>query len=159
MKRMIATAFFAVALTGTARADPAEDAARARNRATVERFFALPIGEERLALYAEDAVKELVASDWRWVGRAALAANTEGNAKMFPEWHWFDVRIDATTNPNRFWVEADGSGRHVIAPGSQPVPYGAHYVLQIDLRDGKIVRMREFRVPVERECKTLSPSC
>jgi len=139
--------------------DAQADAVRAKNRATVERFFQLPIGPERGALYTDDGIKELVAVDWKWEGKAALDANTNGNMGMFPEWKWFDVRIDGTTNPNKFWVEADGSGKHAIAPGSTPVPFGAHYVMSFEMRDGKIYRMREFRVPVERECKTLSITC
>lgn len=161
---ILALAGIAPAMTQAATPDsPASnsqvEALRAKNRATVERFFQLPIGNERAALYADDGVKELVEVDWKWEGKAAIQANTEGNVAMFPGWRWFDTRIDATTDPNKFWVETDGAGKHVIAPGSNPVPNGAHYVISFEMRDGKIARMREFRIPVKRECQTLALTC
>jgi phenazine biosynthesis protein len=122
---------------------------RSANRAAVDRFFELPIGDERLELYADDAVKELVTMGLRWAGEDALKANTGQNADWFPEWTWSNVQVWGTEDPETFWVECDGAGRKVFAAGSDPLPIGNHYVFHIRARDGRIALLREFGFKIE----------
>ena len=122
---------------------------RRANRATVERFFQLPIGDERLELYADDGVKELVTMGLRWTGKAALKANTDQNVEWFPEWTWSNVEVWETEDPENFWVECDGSGRKVFAAGADPLPIGNHYIFNIRAGAGKITLLREFGIRVE----------
>lgn len=116
---------------------------RARNRATVARFFELPIGAERARLYAADGVKQLPALGIQWPGLAAQLSNNEQNRARYPGWAWSDVAIWNTDDPTVFWVEANGA----TAPGAQPA-WASHYIVQLVVRGGRIVLLREFGSPV-----------
>ena len=129
----------------TATAAVAQEAERRANRAAVGRFFELPIGDERLELYAADAVKELVTMGLRWAGKAALKGNTD----QFPEWRWSNVEVWETEDPGNFWVECDGAGAKVFAAGADPRPIGSHYIFNIRASGGKITLLREFGIKVE----------
>ncbi|MCC7463570.1 MAG: PhzA/PhzB family protein [Gammaproteobacteria bacterium] len=115
----------------------------ARNRATVQRFFQLPIGEERARLYADDGVKQLPGLGIQWPGLDAQLKNNAQNRDRYPGWAWSDVVIWNTDDPTVFWVEASGA----TAPGAQPA-YANHYVLQFVVRGGRIALMREFGAPL-----------
>ncbi|MFO1400854.1 MAG: PhzA/PhzB family protein [Steroidobacteraceae bacterium] len=116
---------------------------RAGNRATVVRFFALPIGAGRARLYATDGVKQLPALGIQWPGLDAQLRNNEQNRGRYPGWKWSDVVIWNTDDPTVFWVEASGA----TAPGAEPA-YANHYVMQFVVRGGRIVLFREFGAPV-----------
>jgi ketosteroid isomerase-like protein len=116
---------------------------RTTNRATVARFFALPIGAERAQLYATDGVKQLPALGIQWPGLDAQLKNNEQNRGRYPGWSWSEVVIWNTEDPTVFWVEANGA----TAPGAQPA-YANHYVMQFVVRGGRIVLFREFGTPV-----------
>lgn len=122
-------------------AAPGED--RALNRRTVERFFSLPIGEERARLYADDGLKQLPALGIQWPGLAAQLANNAQNAGRYPGWKWSGVQVWNTDDPTVFWVEASGA----TAPGAVPA-YANHYVIQLVVKGGRITLLREFGAPV-----------
>lgn len=116
---------------------------QARNRQTVERFFALPIGPERAGLFAPDGVKQIPAMGVQWAGAEAQLRNNAQNQGRYPGWRWYDVVVWNTEDPTVFWVEARGE----TAPGMEPA-YANHYVGQFIVRDGMIVLFREFATPV-----------
>ncbi len=116
---------------------------RARNHATVRRFFELPIGAERARLYARDGVKQLPGLGIQWPGIDAQFRNNEQNRGRYPGWAWSDVVIWNTDDPTVFWAEANGA----TAPGAQPA-YANHYVMQFVVRGGRIALFREFGSPV-----------
>jgi len=117
---------------------------RTTNRATVTRFFHLPIGPERAALYAADGVKEIPHMGIQWQGAGAQLKNNEQNQTLFPGWSWKNVVIWDTQDPTVFFVEADGN----TAPGATP-PSANHYVMQLVVKRGKIALFREFLVPLK----------
>jgi hypothetical protein len=116
---------------------------RATNRATVARFFELPIGAERARLYANDGVKQLAALGIQWQGLDGQLKNNAQNVGRYPGWKWSDVVIWNTDDPTVFWVEASGA----TAPSAKP-EYANHYVMQFVVRGGKIALFREFGTPV-----------
>jgi phenazine biosynthesis protein len=116
---------------------------RDSNRATVARFFELPIGEARARLYADDGVKQLPALGIQWPGLDGQLKNNMQNVGRYPGWKWSDVTIWNTDDPTVFWVEASGA----TAPGMKP-EYSNHYVMQFVVRGGKIRLFREFGAPV-----------
>lgn len=122
---------------------PTREEDRERNRRTVARFFDLPIGEERARLYADDGVKQLPALGIQWAGLDGQLKNNAQNVGRYPGWKWSDVTIWNTDDPAVFWVEANGA----TAPGARPA-YANHYVMQLVVRGGKIVLLREFGAPV-----------
>lgn len=117
---------------------------RARNKAVVERFFALPIGLERSRLYANNGVKEIPTFGIKWVGLDAHRRNNEQNQILFPGWTWKDVVIWETLDPTVFWVEAEGQ----TAAGALPASKN-HYTMQFIVSRGKIVLFREFASPLK----------
>jgi len=117
---------------------------RTYNRATVTRFFHLPIGPERAALYAADGVKEIPHMGIQWKGAEAQMKNNEQNQTLFPGWSWKNVVVWDTQDPTVFFVEADGN----TAPGATP-PSANHYVMQLVVKSGKIALFREFLVPLK----------
>ena len=123
------------------RGDESQD--RAKNRETVARFFALPIGDERAELYAAYGVKQIPAMGIQWTGLEAQHRNNEQNIELFPGWAWRNVQIWDTQDPSVFWVEADGS----TAPGAE-MPSSGHYLVQVVVKDRKIVLLCEFKTAV-----------
>jgi len=117
---------------------------RATNRATVSRFFELPIGPERARLYADDGVKQIPHMGIQWEGVEAQIKNNEQNQTLFRGWSWKNVVIWDTQDPTVFFVEADGS----TAPGATS-PSANHYVMQLVVKSGKIALFREFLVPMK----------
>jgi hypothetical protein len=117
---------------------------RAENRATVNRFFQLPIGPERAGLYAADGVKQIPHMGIQWQGAGAQLKNNEQNQTLFPGWSWKNVVIWDTQDPTVFFVEADGS----TAPGATPSSAN-HYVMQVVAKSGRIDLFREFLVPLK----------
>ncbi|MCC7462358.1 MAG: PhzA/PhzB family protein [Gammaproteobacteria bacterium] len=122
-------------------AAPGQD--RERNRGTIQRFFALPIGADRARLYARDGVKQIPAMGVQWRGMDNQLRNNEQNTKLFPGWAWNSVVIWDTQDPTVFWAEAEGA----TAPGATP-HWANHYVMQYVVEDGAIVLFREFGTPV-----------
>lgn len=114
-----------------------------RNRGIIERFFSLPIGEERAALYAPEGVKQIPAMGIQWEGLEAQRSNNEQNITLFPGWSWHDVRVWDTQDPSVFWVEADGT----TAPGAVPHSAG-HYLIQAVVVDEQLTLLREFKVSI-----------
>lgn len=127
---------------------------RKANRPVVEKFFQLPISDERVALYADDGLKELKftdvvgGKDIRWNGMAALKANTDFNKGMFPNLKWHNVHVWSTQDPNYYWVEADASWTRIPAPGADPMTTTRHYMISMQASDGKLTHQREFSVPM-----------
>lgn len=116
---------------------------REQNCKVVSRFFALPIGDKRAGLYASDGIKQIPAMGIQWAGLDAQHKNNDQNIELFPGWKWRDVQVWDTQDPSVFWVEADGS----TAPGAE-MPSSGHYIVQVVVKDQKIVLLREFKVPV-----------
>lgn len=125
---------------------PAGDTAkqdRAKNRAIVARFFQLPIGMERAALYGPEGVKQIPGMGAQWVGAEAQRKNNVQNQTLFPGWSWSKIVIWDTQDPTVFWVEAEGH----TGPGQTPA-FSNHYVNQFVVKNGKIVQFREFGTPL-----------
>ncbi len=67
--------------------------------------------------------------------------------KCFPDWEWYNVQIFTTDNPNHIWVECDGRGL-ICFLGYPQNYYKNHFIHSFELRDGLIVRNREFMNPI-----------
>ncbi len=126
-------------------ASAAAESQRARNRATVKKYFELSFGEERARLFADDGVKQVLSRGFQWEGMESHLQNNRENVAQFPGWKWSNTTIWDTQDPTVFWVEADGAT--VPPPGKEAV--SGHYVLQVVLKDGKIALYREFATTVK----------
>ena len=62
---------------------------------------------------------------------------------------WNIISIDGTQDPNKFWVEAIGSGEQQIAGCPEPTKYENHYVICFKMKDGLILEMREINNPLK----------
>jgi hypothetical protein len=125
---------------------------RRRHRAVVEDYMSRT-GTDRLTrylLFTEDGSGGLYTADTKEPvvsrGRDKLKAHGEWSLQIFPDWVWYNVEIFETQDPNRFWVECDGKGQ-ILFPDYPPGYYNNHFIHDFLLRDGKIVRQREFMNP------------
>lgn len=123
----------------------AAESERARNRATVKKYFELSFGEERARLFANDGVKQVLSRGWQWAGIEAHLQNNKENVAQFPGWKWSNTTIWDTQDPAVFWVEADGAT--TPPPGKEAVT--GHYIIQAVLKDGKIALYREFATTIK----------
>lgn len=133
---------------------PADQALRSRNRATVEQYMADIAGERRLQrhlLFAEDGSAGLMTTDTGnpiiMSGMDRLAKHGAWSLECLPDWVWYNIEVFETQDPNRFWVECDGKG-HIIFPAYGKRWYENHFLHYFLLRDGLIVEQREFMNPV-----------
>jgi len=129
------------------------NALRSKNRETVEEFFKLH-GDERARLFDENGCKELTyaangGEPQRWEGKSEVLKNFTANKTFFPTWHWQNITIDATQDPNKFWVEAYGSGEQKVGDCASPTKYENHYVFCFKMKDGLILEMREINNPLK----------
>ena len=123
------------------------EATRERNRQVVEQFFACDLKhpEQRLSLWGDDGVKEF---PWapenmlrtRWEGRAELTENAEHLARMLSGFAHTEVEVQATEDPELFWVTS------VAAPTSTKdgAPFPMRYIHMLRVRDGQVVLHREY---------------
>ncbi|UYA60775.1 Phenazine biosynthesis protein PhzB [Pectobacterium sp. F1-1] len=133
-----------------------EDANRAReiNRKTVSQYLSSTRGNARLKrheLFVEDGEGGLWTTE---TGEPIIICgikNLEKHAKWslecFPDWEWYNIKIFTTDNPDHVWVECDGRGL-IRFPGYPESYYENHFIHSFELRDGLIVRNREFMNPV-----------
>lgn len=119
-----------------------DDAVRSNGHAIAAKYFQLPFGDEQTSLFADDAVKEILGTGKQWTGRAALQSDADDSKDALPGWKWFNVQIWDTQDANFFWIEADGSGTRVPAPGADPMEYGGHFLFTIEIKGGKISHLR-----------------
>ncbi|MCY1017727.1 nuclear transport factor 2 family protein [Pyxidicoccus sp. MSG2] len=101
--------------------------------------------ERWLTLFAEDAVVEFPYATGakvpaRLVGKAAIRDYFSRTPDVFKDLRFRDVRRYATTDPDLAIGEAHGSA--TIATTS--LPYEQDYVFFVHLRDGAIIRYREY---------------
>lgn len=125
---------------------------RAKNKETVERFFKTH-GAARAELFTEDGAKEIpfpatYGKPWRWEGKAEVLKNFTSNISLFTNWTWSDMVVDETGDPNKFWVEAIGTGEQSVSDLGKPATYQNHYIFCFKMRDGLIAEMREFHNPL-----------
>jgi ketosteroid isomerase-like protein len=122
------------------------------HRRVVRRYFEVH-GEERMGLFAADAVKEIPfwsidGEPRRVVGAQALRENFLRNTVVFANWGWSELKLYDTQNADEFFVECRGSGAWRGAADGSARPYSNHYLMHFTLADGKIVRLREFMNPL-----------
>lgn len=125
---------------------------RRKNRAVVADYMSRK-GQNRLTryqLFTEDGSGGLWTTDTLEPivsrGRDKLKAHGAWSLRVFPDWEWINVEIFETQDPNRFWVECDGTGQ-ILFPGYPPGNYNNHFIHSFLLDDGKIVQNREFMNP------------
>ncbi len=126
---------------------------REKNRATVEEFFKR-YGEPRAELFDIDGAKEIVynangGASQCWKNKEEVLENFISNKSVFPKWAWNVISIDSTEDPNKFWVEANGSGEVMVAGKSEPSKYENHYFFCFEMKDGLILKMREIMNPLK----------
>lgn len=122
------------------------------NRAVVEDYMSRR-GEGRLTryqlftengsagLYTGDTMQPIVTT-----GLEKLKAHGAWSLSVFPDWIWYNIEIFETQDPNRFWVECDGTGK-ILFPDYPPGQYTNHFIHSFLLDNGKIVVQREFMNP------------
>ncbi|WP_322067019.1 PhzA/PhzB family protein [Burkholderia ubonensis] len=125
---------------------------RITNRSVVERYFESH-GLERLALFSDDAQKEIPfwSTDGQpriIKGREALKENFVRNTTRYANWTWRDVTIFDTQDPHQFFVECTGGGTWSPSQDVQPRPYSNHYLMHFRFENGKIAQFREFFNPL-----------
>lgn len=125
---------------------------RARNRATVEKYI-YARDEERLhryELFTEDGTGGLFTTETgnpiQGKGHEGLRMADEFNYSYFNGWHYSDVTIYETQDPNKFWVECTGSGI-IEFPAYEPTEYSNHYIHSFAMEDGLIKEYWEYMNP------------
>ena len=124
---------------------------RTANEALIHKYFATG-GEERLALFTEDGVKELgnvLNPDMpalRWEGKAMLRENFCGCAPIFYAWTWSKLDIYSTQNPDCFFIEAEGRGKQAV--NGQESDYMNRYIFKFTFQEGYIKEVVEYFNPV-----------
>lgn len=133
-----------------------EDASRVReiNRQVVSNYLSSTRGNARLKrheLFSEDGEGGLWTTESGEPIIISGIENLEKHAKWslecFPDWEWYNIKIFTTDNPDHVWVECDGRGL-IRFPGYPESYYENHFIHSFELRDGLIVRNREFMNPV-----------
>jgi ketosteroid isomerase-like protein len=130
------------------------DQLRKGHRRIVERYLHSGHGEDLLhrhELFCEDGISGLWTSDSGSPvfaqGRESIARYDLWSAEHFPDWQWHDIRIWQTDDPQQLWAECDGEGT-VVLPGHPAVHYANHFIYSFEMRDGLILREREFMNPI-----------
>ncbi|MFK0255119.1 PhzA/PhzB family protein [Streptomyces sp. NPDC090445] len=125
---------------------------RRRNRETVKAYMKAQ-GHDQLrrpALFTEDGSEGLWTTDTGEPliahGRQRLARQAAWIVSRFPDWHWDNVRIFETQDPDHFWVECDGRGT-ILYPGYPDGYYEDHFIFSFLLDHGKIRQGRAFTNP------------
>lgn len=98
-------------------------------------------------LFAEDAVLEspyAPGTPERKIGRAAIYNFIKNALTQMQDLRYSNIRVYPTTNPNLLWAEFHGEAI-AVATGRQ---YQQDYVLQLETREGKIVRYRTYSNPM-----------
>ena len=107
-----------------------------------------PAAHSYVDMLAEDGVVEfpyaIPGLPQRLEGRAALAAHLERIAGMIEFSHFADMVKHETSDPETVIIEFSGYGRSA-ASGE---PYEQRYVSVITMRDGYIVRYKDYWNPV-----------
>ena len=80
-------------------------------------------------------------------GIDALREHAKWSLQCFPDWKWTNRRVFVCDDPDVIWVECDGRGK-ICFPGYPEAQYENHFLHCFELRDGKIVRNREFMNPI-----------
>ncbi|MDX7998044.1 phenazine biosynthesis protein [Xenorhabdus sp. Reich] len=129
---------------------------REKNRKTVEKYLELTKGEARLKrheLFAKDAEGGLWTTETGEPiiirGIENLERHAHWSLQCFPDWEWYNINIFITDNPDHIWVECDGHGV-IRFPGYPERYYENHFIHSFELRDGFIIRNREFMNPINQ---------
>lgn len=90
---------------------------RSKNLETVKKYMAMTGSRlNRHKLFTDDCTSGLAYSETGGsmyvTGIENVAKMDEWNTRCFPDWKWENVKIYQTQDPNYFWVECDGSGKH-----------------------------------------------
>ncbi|WP_237386666.1 PhzA/PhzB family protein [Xenorhabdus sp. Sc-CR9] len=132
------------------------DQIREKNRKIVEKYLELTKGEARLKrheLFAEDAEGGLWTTETGEPiiirGIEKLERHAHWSLQCFPDWEWYNIKIFTTDNPNHIWVECDGHGV-IRFPNYPERYYENHFIHSFELRDGLIIRNREFMNPINQ---------
>lgn len=132
---------------------------RRRQRAVVEDYMNRK-GETRLTrylLFTEDGSAGLYTGDTEEPiisrGHEKLKAHGKWSLQIFPDWVWYNIEVFETQDPNRFWVECDGTGK-ICYPDYPEGQYQNHFIHAFEFQDGKIAIQREFHNPY-RQMKAL----
>ena len=135
--------------------DQATLALREKNLKTVEEYFSyrgLNRGAHRLKLWVDDdCLFELTftrdCKPMQFIGRAALEKKeSSSNVAMFPDWGFEVKDIHQTDDPNYLIAECIGKGV-LLQDGAEPSYYQNHYLIDFEMRDGKIKTLREVHNP------------
>lgn len=127
---------------------------RAQNYTVIERYLHSGHGEallQRHKLFCEDGISGLWTSDSGSPvfaqGRDSIAQYDIWSAEHFPDWQWHNIHIWQTDDINQLWAECDGEGT-LILPKHPPVHYRNHFIYSFEMRNGQILREREFMNPI-----------
>lgn len=128
------------------------------NRKAVEAYMALKgpdCIEERLALFAEDGMREICSTrsclPERTVGKAALRDKMLRVQRKWADFAYSNVTIYLTPDPEQFVVECDGAGLLKNPMFTEPHPYNNHFFFIFRVKDGRLKMMREFMNPMKLE--------
>jgi ketosteroid isomerase-like protein len=133
-------------------------ASQERNRRTVEEYMALKgpdLIEERLALFAEDGMRETCFTrsclPERTVGKRALHERMLRLRKKWADFSYSNVRIYGTPDPETLIVECDGRGLIKNPMFTSPHEYENHFFFLFVVKDARISLMKEFMNPMKLE--------
>jgi hypothetical protein len=130
------SAFAAPDKTG---AKATDDELRKKNQATVEKYF-ISSFVECVDLFVDDATQS----------KKDLMTEAIFNSKSFPDWKYSSFKVYSTRDPNKFFVEAAGSGTFYKNGDTKatPVKYSNTYIDVFIMQDGKIKSFEEHLDPL-----------
>lgn len=73
-------------------------------------------------------------------------------SSWYPDWSLHDGVVYSTDEPDIFFIECDGRGMKYDPRYSEPCYYRNHYILCINMVDGKIQGVREVFNPFKTTC-------
>jgi cyclohexanone monooxygenase len=128
------------------------DNSRKHNFRSVHRYMHTR-GQDRLTrhyLFVADGISGLWTTDTgkpiEIHGHESMASHAVWSLKCFPDWQWYNIRIHPCFDPNKFWVECEGRGA-IHFPGYPDGLYHNHFLFSFEMKDGLILRAREFMNP------------
>lgn len=129
---------------------------REKNRKTVERYLSATHGVSRLErhkLFTDEGEGGLWTTETGEPivirGIDNLEKHAHWSLQCFPDWEWYNIQLFTTNDPDHIWVECDGHGLIRFA-GYEEKYYENHFIHSFEMRDGLIVRNREFMNPVNQ---------
>ena len=119
---------------------------RRKNQATVEKFFHSNFAEQ-MELFTDDGSFEMGFTEplMKSAGKAALRERARNAESRYRDWRYLKLNINATLDPNKFFVEVEGTTSGLVRPGLPDLKptLPNRYIFIFIMEDGRIKRLIE----------------